>query len=103
MIIAATDGAFANIQNPMILEKIILSAISECENLKEFEKRLQFALNKDADDDYTVMTVIFGFSNLEDIKNYYARRLKVLNEKYCEPYLKGDITKWEQYKMSYYR
>ena len=103
MLIAATDGAFSNIQNPMMFEKMVLTAISECENLKEFEKRLQFALNKDADDDYTVMTAIFGFKTFEDIKQYYATRLKVLNEKYCDAFEKGDATKWEQYKKSYYR
>ena len=80
--ISATDGCFAYLQTPMEFEYMILQALYNANNPKDWEERLDFSMRKVAGDDYSLGIAAFGYDDFEKLKKGFERRTIDLYEKY---------------------
>lgn len=104
--IAATDGCFDYLPTPMDFEHLILGSLMNSGNYDEWLRAVDAGLKETAGDDYAMEIGVFGFSDFQDVKDYFRERelslgstLKLLSL-FDEEQSREE---WNYYKQLYYR
>lgn len=102
----ATDGCFGYVSSPMEFELMILAALTNANNVAEWQQLLNDDIFNRSGDDQTIALAAFGFNDFTELKNYYSDRYHTIS-RIVEKFGNGDPDKkrglWETYKPNYYR
>ena len=102
----ATDGCFGYVSSPMEFELMILAALTNANNVAEWQQLLNDDIFNRSGDDQTLALAAFGFNEFSELKNYYSDRYQAIS-RIVEKFGNGDPGKkqglWETYKPNYYR
>jgi serine/threonine protein phosphatase PrpC len=105
VLVLATDGAYHALPTPMHFEALLLSTLQQSPARKQWKKILKESLLKRAADDVTLVLQPFGFSKHEEMKPYFDKRRRHVQQAYILPAdqaAPGDRivlrTLWEMYQ-----
>lgn len=107
ILITATDGCFSYFKTPMEFENLLLETLMKSNTPQKWTAMINKCIKPIAGDDYTMALGLFGFSDFEDVKQYFSKRYVLLNKKYIRHAQNASLDElaalWESYKTDYYR
>lgn len=107
ILITATDGCFSYLKTPMEFENLLLETLMKSNTPQKWTAMINKCIKPIAGDDYTMALGLFGFSDFEDVKQYFSKRYVLLNKKYIRHAQNASLDElaalWESYKTDYYR
>lgn len=107
--IVATDGVYSCLPTPMEMEMLLLDTLKRAASLADWERKMQFQIAKNAQDDATLLMLINGFESFDHMKNLFLTRREALQKQFITPIRRrrGELhyarEKWLQYKPGYDR
>lgn len=107
--IVATDGVYSSLPSPMEVEMLLLDTLKLAASAKDWERKLERQIVRNAQDDAALLMLISGFESFEQMKNQLLLRREKLQKQFITPARRrrGDWRflreKWQQYKPGYDR
>lgn len=104
--ITATDGCFGYFSTPMEFENMIVSTLTESENINQWKAKLKAYILNYTGDDYTMGIAAIGYRSFKNLKRHFMIRKDNLQSQYISALGKSEDAKkrlWESYKDNYYR
>ncbi len=107
MVLVATDGVYAYLQNPMELEWLVLSTLNAAQSMESWQKKLRAELEKLASDDSTLELAVYGYQSFEAMQESFATRREMLQKAYITPVRRHKANldfaraKWQAYIQQY--
>jgi len=81
ILISATDGAFGVFDTPLEFEFMIIQTMQNSNSVKMWNEQIKSILKERQNDDISLIVYPVGFSDFNDIKNFYRERFNILSQK----------------------
>jgi serine/threonine protein phosphatase PrpC len=90
VVVAATDGCFGYVSTPAHFEALLLNALVAAETAQEWGRRIEVSVREVAGDDASLAAVALGWSGMDELRESFMPRLKLLGDRFVGPLSTGE-------------